>query len=92
VRRTGCPPTIDPGVTASDITALVWAMRGLAQAAAGDAAPGTRQRFLDVHLAGLRTAAPHGRRGSQDPAYADTTTMVVCPTLTLSLFLSRWDW
>ncbi len=49
--------TIDPGVTASDITALVSAMRGLAQAA-GDAAPDTWQRFLDVHLAGLRTAAP----------------------------------
>jgi hypothetical protein len=48
---------IAPGVTASDITALVWAMRGLAQGA-GDAAPGTWQRFLDVHLAGLRTAAP----------------------------------
>jgi hypothetical protein len=25
-------------------------------------------------------------------AYADTTIMVVCPILTLSLFLSRWDW
>lgn len=49
--------TVDPGVTTSDITALVWAMRGLAQAAA-DAASDSWPRFLHIHLAGLRTAAP----------------------------------
>ena len=49
--------TVHPGVTTGDITALVWAMRGLVQAA-GEAAPGTWQRFLDIHLAGLRTAGP----------------------------------
>ena len=51
--------TVHPGVTTGDISALVWAMRGLAQAA-GDAAPETWQRFLDIHLVGLRTAAPAG--------------------------------
>ena len=51
--------TVHPGITTGDISALVWAMRGLAQAA-GDAAPETWQRFLDIHLAGLRTAAPAG--------------------------------
>jgi hypothetical protein len=50
------------GITASDITALVWAMRGLAQAA-GDAAPGTWQRFLDVHLASLRAGGDRLQRG-----------------------------
>jgi hypothetical protein len=30
--------------------------------------------------------------GAAYPSYADTTIMVVCPILTLSLFLSRWDW
>jgi hypothetical protein len=33
--------------------ALVWAMRGLTETA-GEVAPGTWQRFLDIHLAGLR--------------------------------------
>jgi AcrR family transcriptional regulator len=49
--------TVNPGITTGDITALVWAMRGLAQAA-GDAAPESWQRFLDIHLAGMRTATP----------------------------------
>lgn len=46
--------TIGPGVTAGDITALISAMRGLVQTA-GDLGPDAWQRFLDIHLAGLRT-------------------------------------
>jgi AcrR family transcriptional regulator len=52
--------TVDPGVTAADAMALILAMRGLVQAP-GDLDPAAWQRFLDIHLAGLRTAAPPGR-------------------------------
>jgi AcrR family transcriptional regulator len=45
--------TVSPAVTAGDITALIWAMRGLTQAA-GDMDPQAWQRFLNFHLAGLR--------------------------------------
>ncbi len=49
--------TLNPGVTVGDVMALVWAMRGLTQAT-GEVAPGTWQRFLDIHLAGLRAPGP----------------------------------
>jgi AcrR family transcriptional regulator len=49
--------TLDPGVTVADVMALTWAMRGLVEAAA-EAAPDSWQRFLDIHLAGLRSAIP----------------------------------
>jgi AcrR family transcriptional regulator len=48
--------TVNPGVTAGDIMALIWAMRGLIQTA-GEQAPTPWQRFLDIHLAGLSAAA-----------------------------------
>ena len=49
--------TLNPGVTVGDMMALVWGMRGLTEVA-GEVAPGTWQRFLDIHLAGLRTPGP----------------------------------
>jgi AcrR family transcriptional regulator len=49
--------TLNPGATAGDVMALVWAMRGLTETT-GEVAPGTWQRFLDIHLAGLRTPGP----------------------------------
>jgi len=49
--------TVHPHITRGDVTALVWAMRGLVQTA-GDGAPETWQRFLDIHLAGMRSAVP----------------------------------
>jgi AcrR family transcriptional regulator len=49
--------TINPAVTVGDIMALVWAMRGLVQAA-GEVAPQTWRRFLDIQLAGMRTPGP----------------------------------
>jgi len=51
--------TLNPGVTLGDVMALVWAMRGLTETA-GEVAPGTWQRFLDIHLAGLRSPGPLG--------------------------------
>lgn len=45
--------TIGAGVTAADIRALISAMRALVQAN-GDLAPDAWQRFLDIHLTGLR--------------------------------------
>ena len=55
--RAAATGTVNPGTTTGDVLALVWAMRGLVQAA-GEVAPGAWQRFLDIHLAGLRAAGP----------------------------------
>jgi AcrR family transcriptional regulator len=49
--------TVNPGITAGDVLVLVWAMRGLVQAA-GQAAPEAWPRFLDIQLAGLRATGP----------------------------------
>ena len=49
--------TVNPGITAGDVMALVMAMRGLVQAA-GEVAPGAWRRFLDIQLAGMRAAGP----------------------------------
>jgi AcrR family transcriptional regulator len=49
--------TLNPGVTAGDVMTLVWGMRGLT-GTTSEVAPGTWQRFLDIHLAGLRTPGP----------------------------------
>jgi AcrR family transcriptional regulator len=48
--------TLGPGVTVADVMALTWAMRGLVEATS-EAGPDSWQRFLDIHLAGLRM--PH---------------------------------
>lgn len=45
--------TVGPGVTSSDVTALISAMRAMVQTP-GDAMPERWQRFLDIHLAGMR--------------------------------------
>jgi AcrR family transcriptional regulator len=49
--------TLNPGVMVGDVMALILAMRGLTETA-GEVAPGTWQRFLDIHLAGLRAPGP----------------------------------
>jgi AcrR family transcriptional regulator len=51
--------TIGSGVTTSDVTALISGMRGLAETP-GNLAPEVWQRFLDIHLAGLRAAKAPG--------------------------------
>ena len=55
--RAAAAGTVDPDITAADVMALVWALRGLVQAP-GVVAPQGWQRFLDIHLAGLRAGAP----------------------------------
>lgn len=45
---------LNPATTVGDVMALTWAMRGVAQVA-GEVAPDAWRRFLDIHLAGLRT-------------------------------------
>jgi AcrR family transcriptional regulator len=45
--------TVHPSVTAADVTALIWAMRGLVQATP-DLPPDSWRRYLAIHLAGLR--------------------------------------
>jgi AcrR family transcriptional regulator len=47
--------TLNPGVTLGDVMSLIWAMRGLTQATGG-VAPESWERFLEIHLAGLRGA------------------------------------
>ena len=49
--------SLSPVVTVADVMALTWAMRGLIEATA-EAAPDSWQRFLDVHLTGMRLAGP----------------------------------
>jgi len=49
--------TVNPDVTAGDVMALIWAMRGLVQAA-DQIAPQAWQRFLDIQLAGMRVPGP----------------------------------
>lgn len=49
--------TVNPGTTAADVMALIWAMRGLVQSD-GEVGPHAWQRFLGIHLAGLRAPGP----------------------------------
>src|SRR5260370_940618 len=65
--------TVNPQTTAADIMALIWAMRGLVQSD-GEVGSHAWQRFLDIHLAGLRapglasgTAAVTRRDQAGDP-------------------------
>lgn len=53
---------ISASVTTEDVRALLSAMRGLVQAADGTTPPDW-QRFLDLHLAGLRAAGRVAARG-----------------------------
>ncbi len=56
-RRALTAGTLNPGVTVGDVMSLVLSMRGLTETT-DEIAPGIWQRFLDIHLAGLRTAGP----------------------------------
>jgi AcrR family transcriptional regulator len=75
-RRAVTAGTVAPGVTLADIMALVRAMRGLVQAdgapSPGELVPQCWHRFLDIHLAGLRTAdtADTARAASGAPSRA----------------------
>lgn len=52
--------TVSPEITAEDVRALVSAMRGLVQSI-GQVEPGAWERFLDIHLAGMRiSGSKHG--------------------------------
>jgi hypothetical protein len=53
--RASAAGTINPAITPGDVLALIWAMRGLVQAA-GEVAPDAWHRFLDIHLLGLQAA------------------------------------
>ena len=58
--------TLNPGVTVGDVMSLVWGMRGLTETT-DEVAPGTWQRFLDIHLAGLRAPGPLSATPSMSP-------------------------
>ena len=55
--RAAAAGTVNPAITAGDVTALIWAMRGLVQGV-GEVAPDAWRRFLDIQLAGMRAAGP----------------------------------
>jgi AcrR family transcriptional regulator len=55
--RAAAAGTVNPGIAVGDVMALIWAMRGLVQAA-GEVAPESWQRFLDIQLAGMRAPGP----------------------------------
>ena len=57
---------LNPAVTLGDVMTLIWAMRGLTETT-GEVAPGTWQRFLDIHLAGLCAAGPLSASPSLSP-------------------------
>lgn len=48
--------TIAPGITAADVMALIRALRGLVQGT-GETPPPDWERFLGLHLAGMRAVA-----------------------------------
>jgi AcrR family transcriptional regulator len=54
-QRARAAGTINSAITPGDVLVLIWAMRGLVQAA-GEVAPDAWHRFLDIHLAGMRAA------------------------------------
>jgi AcrR family transcriptional regulator len=60
--RAAAAGTVSVDTTGDDVVALIWALRGLVQAA-GQLAPEAWQRFLDIHLAGLRAATPAASLG-----------------------------
>jgi len=55
--RAAAAGAVNPGITVGDVMALIWAMRGLVQAA-GEVAPESWRRFLDIQLAGMRAPGP----------------------------------
>jgi AcrR family transcriptional regulator len=48
--------TVAPDVTAADVMALIWAMRGLVQATTDLLPPDAWHRYLAIHLAGLQVS------------------------------------
>ncbi len=52
--RAASAGAVHSSVTATDITALIWGMRGLVQATP-DLPPDAWRRYLSIHLAGLRS-------------------------------------
>jgi len=48
--------TVSADITVADVTALASGLRSLIHAG-GEVSPGSWQRFLDLHLAGMRAPA-----------------------------------
>ncbi|RKS68022.1 AcrR family transcriptional regulator [Motilibacter peucedani] len=53
--------TASPEATIGDVLLLLWALRGVIETT-GEAAPGSWERHLEIHLAGLRAAPFAGPR------------------------------
>jgi AcrR family transcriptional regulator len=71
-RRAVAAGTVHRAVAVADVLALLYGMRGLVQAAP-DTAPESWERFLDIHLAGLRSPAPHHVRPAAPAPAAPVT-------------------
>jgi AcrR family transcriptional regulator len=61
---------ISPSVTQTDLNILIWGLRGVV-AAVGSVAPQAWERFLDVHLAGLRERPFPSTRPALSPGELD---------------------
>lgn len=59
-RRAVGASSVAPDVTAADVMALIWGLRGLVQAET-DLPPDAWHRYLAIHLAGLRTPVQPAR-------------------------------
>jgi AcrR family transcriptional regulator len=57
--RAAIAGTVNPHITTGDVMALIWSLRGLAQSTV-EVAPDAWQRYLDIHLAGMRAVFPGG--------------------------------
>ncbi len=55
--RAAAAGAVNPDTTMGDVMALIWSMRGLVQVV-HEVAPDAWERYLDLHLAGLRTDGP----------------------------------
>lgn len=53
--------TLPPEVALGDVMAMLWGMRGVVEVC-GDVAPDAWQRYLDIHLAALRSPLPASTR------------------------------
>lgn len=53
--RAAIAGTVNSHITTGDVMALIWSLRGLAQSTV-EVAPDAWQRYLDIHLAGMRVS------------------------------------
>jgi AcrR family transcriptional regulator len=64
--RAATAGTVNSHITTGDVMALIWSLRGLAQSTV-EVAPDAWQRYLDIHLAGMRVSGSLSGKPQQLP-------------------------